>query len=153
MAVGSSQKRLDPKKLFSPEEIQGITEGIQRVESTTQGEIRVKVVKHLLGDTRKAAVKAFFKEGMQKTAQRTGVMIYLALRRKKFEIVADDGIAEKVSQEVWNSLAAQMSQHFRGGRFYEGVSLAIEEVGKILSEHFPKKPGDLNELPDQPILG
>lgn len=39
---------------------------------------------------------------------------------------------------------------FRAGRFLEGVLIAIDLIGSELSRHFPRAPGDRNELPDIP---
>lgn len=45
-----------------------------------------------------------------------------------------------------------MSAHFGEGRYVQGICEAVAEVGKRLAEFFPKKPDDVNELPDDPVL-
>jgi putative membrane protein len=39
--------------------------------------------------------------------------------------------------------------HFRGERFREGLVHAVGEVGAVLRRHFPRRPDDVNELPDR----
>jgi putative membrane protein len=39
----------------------------------------------------------------------------------------------------------------REGRPAEGIVAAIERVGGVLAEHFPRSPNDINEIPDKLI--
>ena len=39
----------------------------------------------------------------------------------------------------------------REGRPGEGIVAAIERVGVVLAEHFPRSAGDVNEIPDKLI--
>ena len=45
-----------------------------------------------------------------------------------------------------------MQEFFAKGMFAKGIIYGVEEVGKILSTHFPVKPDDTNEIPDRVIL-
>jgi putative membrane protein len=41
-----------------------------------------------------------------------------------------------------------MAERFRQNDFAGGLVYAVDRVGQVLAEHFPRQQGDLNELPD-----
>jgi putative membrane protein len=98
-----------------------------------------------------AAVKHFKVGAERRTHGRTGVLIYLSMREHRAEIVADIPIAEKVSAEVWGEAMADMLVEIRKGCIAEGMAAGVRDVGKVLSEHFPRGDDDQNELPDRLI--
>lgn len=101
--------------------------------------------------TRSRAV-TFFKVGAERrTHGRTGILIYLSTRERRAEIVADEAIANKVSGEVWGEAMAAMLAQIRGGHLAEGMAAAVERVGAVLAQHFPRAEDDVNELPDRLI--
>ncbi|MBI4991719.1 MAG: TPM domain-containing protein [Candidatus Harrisonbacteria bacterium] len=143
-----------PSDFFSEEALARIKEAVGEAEKKTSGEIRVVVLQKCdYLDSRIQALMEFERAGMQNTRDKTGVLILLALRERKFEIVADEGINAKIVPEEWQKLSADMAQYFRDGLFAEGVLLAVNRVGHELAEHFPRKSDDINELPDDVILG
>jgi uncharacterized membrane protein len=126
-----------------------VVEAIREAERVTSGEIRVSVAHFFWGDVEKAARKAFFRLGMEHTADRNGVLIFLVPSRKRFTILGDAGIHEKVGQDFWNDASACLSSHFRRGAFTEGLVEAIRMAGDRLATHFPSAgEADRNELPD-----
>lgn len=140
MSRGSLRKCLDETRVI---------EAIRRAERTSSGEIRVSVASFFWGDVEKAARKAFVRLGMDRTAQRNSVLIFLVPSRKRFAVVGDEGIHAKVGQAFWNDLAACLSSHFRHEEFTEGLVQGITMVGERLAEHFPwEGAADRNELPD-----
>jgi len=46
---------------------------------------------------------------------------------------------------------ASLLEHVREGRAGDGIVAAIEQVGVVLAEHFPRSEGDTNEIPDKLI--
>lgn len=95
---------------------------------------------------------AFFKVGAERrTHGRTGIMIYLSMREHRAEIVADQAIAGRVDAEVWGHAMESMLGEIKQGRVADGMIAAVEEVGKVLAEHFPRAQDDQNELPDRLI--
>jgi uncharacterized membrane protein len=85
---------------------------------------------------------------MTKTRQRNGVLIFLATHDKKFAVLGDVGINEKVPESFWSDVAGIMQEHFRQGKFAEGISEAVLRIGEKLKAYFPYHPGEENELPD-----
>ena len=93
-----------------------------------------------------------FKVGAERrTHGRTGILIYLSMRERRAEIVADAAITGKVAPDVWGEAMAAMLPEIRAGRIADGMVAAIERVGAVLAEHFPRAEDDTNELPDRLI--
>jgi putative membrane protein len=86
-----------------------------------------------------------------RTTGRTGILIYLSMRERRAEIVADEAITSKVSPEVWGDAMAAMLAELKRGACGAGVVAAVERVGKVLAEHLPREADDVNELPDRLI--
>ena len=100
---------------------------------------------------RERAVMCFKIGAERRTHGRTAVLIYLSLAEHRAEIVADEAIASKVSAEVWGDAMASLVGGIRAGRAGEGLCVAVERVGAVLAEHFPRADDDTNELPDRLI--
>ena len=100
----------------------------------------------------RARAIACFKVGAERrTHGRTGILVYLSLAEHRAEIVADAAIAGKVPAEVWGDAMAAMLAKLKAGRLSEGLIAAVERVGAVLAEHFPRAEDDQNELPDRLI--
>ena len=100
---------------------------------------------------RTRAVTSFKIGAERRTHGRTGVLIYLSLAERRAEIVADEAIAGQVAPEVWGAAMASLIGEIRAGRAGHGLVLAIEAVGAVLAQHFPRADDDTNELPDRLI--
>ena len=100
---------------------------------------------------REGALRAFFEKGLYKTKENTGVLFFLSLLERKVWVLADKGIYQKIGQETLDRYAKAVSQGVREGRPCDALCEAIEGVGQLLAEHFPIKPGDIDELPDELI--
>ncbi|KHL26255.1 membrane protein [Croceibacterium mercuriale] len=95
---------------------------------------------------------ALFKVGAERrTTGRTGVLIYLSMREHRAEIVADDAINALVPDDTWGEAMAALLQPLKDGRIADGMIAAIEQVGAVLAQHFPRAADDRNELPDRLI--
>jgi len=95
------------------------------------------------------AERAFFERGLYKTKRNTGVLFFLSLLERKVWILADKGIYEKMEQETLNRFANEVSRGIREGRACDALSKAIQEIGVVLSRHFPITSDDTDELPDE----
>ncbi len=98
---------------------------------------------------RKAALQQFLAHGLHVTEARTGVMIFAALGDHQVEVIADQGIHSKVSEEVWAEAAAALARSMQAGEPVQGFEAAIGLCGAVLAEHFPPSPNDRNEIADK----
>lgn len=145
------------KNILTKEEQQKISDTIQSVEKETIGEVRVNIQKARTFNERKLslyelAIKSFYQLGMDKTKDKTGVLIYLLLSDRKFQIIGDEGINKKVSKEFWEIVALKTGEYFRENKFSDGICYAVTEVGAVLKKEFPMKPGDTNELSNDVVI-
>jgi uncharacterized membrane protein len=86
---------------------------------------------------------------MTATKDRNAVLFFVVPARRKFVVLGDSGIHEKVGQEFWHHIVRTVSGKFRQGDFTGGLVAGIEAVGQDLAKHFPyHAAGDTNELPD-----
>jgi len=93
-----------------------------------------------------------FKVGAQaRTTGKTGILIYLSMRERRAEIVADEAITSKVAPEAWGDAMAAMLAELKKGHVGAGMAAAVEKVGTILAENLPRRTDDVNELPDRLI--
>ncbi|OGP78733.1 MAG: hypothetical protein A2V86_17135 [Deltaproteobacteria bacterium RBG_16_49_23] len=92
------------------------------------------------------AERAFFEKGLYKTKKNTGVLFFLSLLERKVWVLADKGIYEKMNQETLNQYALGVSKGIREGRACDALCQAIQEIGVLLSNHFPITPDDTDEL-------
>ena len=134
---------------FSKEQQAQILASVKEAEMETSGEIRVHIETSLNGDVLDRAAWLFKKLGMDKTAERNGVLFYLAVGDRKFAIIGDSGINAKVPSGFWDEISELLKKNFKEGKFAEGLSEGILKAGEQLKTHFPHRLDDVNELPDE----
>lgn len=124
-----------------------IVSAIEIAEKQTSGEIRVHVQPKVVGaDIRTVAEKTFERLGMTKTAARNGVLLFIASEDRKFVILGDKGIDEKVPAGFWDEIIAKLTIRFQGGEFTDGIIEAISAAGEHLKKYFPRQTADVDEL-------
>ena len=142
------------KEFLSKLEHNEIVKAIRNAESKTSGEIRVFIQRgELDADPVAAAKKRFHRLGMQKTAERTAVLIFVAPRAHKFAIIGDQAIHQKCGEKLWQGLVNQMREHFRKENFTNAIVDAIHEIGDALAAHFPRRSTTSGGLPDEVVEG
>jgi uncharacterized membrane protein len=131
-----------------------IVQAIREAESKTSGEIRVFIQRgKLKTDPLISAQKKFHQLRMHKTQERNAVLVFVAPRAHKFAVIGDRGVHEKCGEEFWQQVVGTMRDCFLQDKFTEGIGGAVRVIGELLSQHFPRKYHDQNELPDQIIEG
>ena len=142
------ESEMKASKFFTQEQQDTIVRAIGEAEHATSGEIRVHVETSCKADVLDEAAWLFRKLGMHKTADRNGVLIYLALSERKFAIIGDRGINNVVPLGFWDNIRDHMKERFAESLFTEGLAEGILMAGEQLKEHFPYTKDDVNELTD-----
>jgi len=142
------RRRATPATFLTPAEERRVLEAIAAFERRTSGEIRVHLEGHVEGDLLQAARGAFERLGMARTAQRNGVLFYVAVGDRRLAVIGDAGIHERVEPGFWDHVVARVERGLAAGRPAEGLIEGVEAAGTALAEHFPPRAGDVNELPD-----
>ncbi|HEX6850545.1 MAG TPA: TPM domain-containing protein [Candidatus Polarisedimenticolaceae bacterium] len=141
------------RRLLSPDDERRVVAAIRAAERRTSGEIRVHVQGRCKGDPLAAAATIFERLGMTHTAARNGVLVFLAVDDRRFAIVGDKGIHEKVGAAFWDALRDALADRLRAGRAADGLIETVEAIGAELSRSFPRAGDDRNELADRVSYG
>ena len=100
---------------------------------------------------RRRAVAVFKAAAERRTVGRTGILIYLSMAERRAEIIGDEAITGVTTPETWGEAMAELLVEVKQGRVGAGIVAAIERVGAVLAEHFPRLADDRNEIPDKLI--
>lgn len=97
---------------------------------------------------RRRAMEQFLAKGLQRTKARTGILIFLSVKDRMAELLADEGIASRVPPEAWRDAMNQLVAGMRRRQLDVALEAAIAACGDILASQFPPDPDDENELPN-----
>jgi uncharacterized membrane protein len=147
-------------RVFSRADLDTIAAAVDAAERQTAGEIRVHIERRVPGvraatpdDTLARARDVFAALRMHETALHAGVLIYLALDDHGLAIVGDEGIHRRVGDVGWEGIRDRMVERLRAGAARDAVLQAVADVGAVLAREFPRRPDDVDELPDDVSLG
>jgi len=96
-----------------------------------------------------AARALFVTKNVHATRERTGMLVFVAVRARAVEVVGDVGLVEKLTQTRLDHMAQALKAALPQGPAAIGRTLA--NFGPELAKLFPKKADDTNELPDDPV--
>lgn len=141
------------KEPFSELEKQQVIKAIERAEESSSGEIRLHVDLSCSRPPMERAIECFEQLGMTATEERNGVLVYLSLQDKKFAIIGDQGINEKVPSDFWDTTRDLMLSYFKKDLLVEGLCRGIMHAGEQLQRHFPLGENDSDELSNDISFG
>jgi uncharacterized membrane protein len=127
-----------------------IVAAIREAEARSRAEVRVHVAAREVADPRTEATRVFERLGMADTAERNGVLLFVAPASQSITVLGDREAHERCGEAFWTGVVESVRGEFRAGRFTEGIVAGVRAVGDELARHFPRRPGesDRNELPD-----
>ncbi len=137
------------RALLTKADLKAVENAVKSFENRTSGEIVVSFQMLSKGDPEKAARKIFKRLKLYRTAERNATVIVLYIASRKFAVIGDQGIDEKVPTDFWDNTVAVMGDHFKAGRIKEGLVEGIDILGAALAEFFPISSDDINELSDE----
>jgi uncharacterized membrane protein len=147
------------RRLFGQGDLEAIAAAVAAAEGATSAEIRVHLDRRLpshpevpAGDALAHARLVFVRLHMHETAERNGVLLYLAVEDRKLAIVGDEAIHARVGDQYWAAVRDAMVERLRRGEARDALVHAVRDVGGILQKFFPRRPDDRNELSDQVSL-
>jgi uncharacterized membrane protein len=145
-------------KLFPADALKRIEDAIAASEKKHRGEICFAVEAGLdpilaaRGKTAKdRSVEVFSTLRVWDTEENTGVLIYLLLADRDFEIIADRGLYRKAGKDFFEEICREMENMFRDGQFEQGVQHGIRRLSSFLEENFPGN-DTVDELPNRPVV-
>ena len=148
-------------RLFPPGALRRIADAVAAGEARHSGEVCFAVESALplravlAGEqARPHAEATFARLRVWDTAANNGVLLYLLLADHRIEIVADRGLADRVSAEQWRGVCQLMEERLRAGEPEAAALEGVAAASALVERHFPRAAGDAdaNELPDLPHL-
>ena len=95
------------------------------------------------------AEAAFLEEEVFDTAERTGILLMLALHERRALVLADAGINARVAPAEWQAIVDDLTGGIRQGRPAAALVEAIERCGDLLeARRVERRPDDRDEIAD-----
>lgn len=94
------------------------------------------------------ALEHFFSRHLDMTREHTGVLIFVALKDRRAEVLADSGISSKVPPSAWDEVVNELVEGAKTNAAGDGIVAAVVRSGRLLAEHFPAGVDNPNERPD-----
>lgn len=153
MSFNAKNEKMNFWEEFTDEHKAGIKRAIEVAEMNTSGEIRVHLENSCKTDLFDRAADIFAKLEMHKTKLRNGILFYVAVNDRKFAIIGDVGINQKVPTGFWDETKETVLKYFRMNQIPEGLMEGIRMAGEQLKEQFPYEMGDVDELTNEISYG
>lgn len=95
------------------------------------------------------AAEAFVTEGVFRTRERTGILIFVSVFEREVLVVGDSGISANVKQDEWDEIVRAVVTGIRSGKLVDGLVRGIGMSAELLRKHgFVPGASDRNELPN-----
>jgi uncharacterized membrane protein len=131
---------------FDQSEQQLLVDAIAQAELKTSGEIRLHIESFCFGNELKRAQKVFTNLKMHETKEHNGVLIYIATFSRKIAVIGDEGIHQKLGNEFWQKVVAELITKFKENKKADALAECILTCGEQLGEFFPRSSDDKDEL-------
>ncbi len=140
---------MKPKLFLQSVDPEAVVAAIATAEKRTSGQIRVLITRQKPRDILRFGRKAFCRLKMAKTRDRNAVLIVLAPRTQELAVIGDTAVHERCGPDFWREVILTLEVGLRRQAFTAALTEAIEKIGGLLAEHFPPRPDEKNELPDE----
>ncbi|MFN7729792.1 MAG: TPM domain-containing protein [Bdellovibrio sp.] len=94
----------------------------------------------------------FYRLGIQKTKDRSGILIFVSMFEHKVVVLADEGIAKKLKPQMWDEAVENLTRSLRERQLALGLTQAIKSFGDVLQVHFPAGQNNQDELKNTLVL-
>ena len=113
-----------------------ITRALAAAEDGTTGWIGVRVIPDSSVDAFARARHEFTRAGLHRHAHRNAALILVAPKARRFAIIGDRALHQRVGEAFWYDLVEETQPYFSRGAVCDGVVHAIERIGGALHAHF-----------------
>lgn len=84
------------------------------------------------------AYEQFYKLGINKTKNHRALLIFVGLKERYIQIIADKNIDNVVEENFWNDIINDFVQSAKKGDLENALLSVVEKCGKFLEEKFPR---------------
>jgi uncharacterized membrane protein len=113
-----------------------IDAALHRAQLGTSSHVAVRIVPEPALDAFERAKEEFLARGMHASSGANAALILVAPMARKFAVIGDRELHERVGQAFWDETVVQMAQAFTAGTPADAIVLGIERLGAALHEHF-----------------
>ncbi len=95
-----------------------------------------------------AARAAFFDLGISRTSGRNGLLVYVSLFERRCVVLTDIGLNVAALEPGWLAATGALDGAVKA-RDLSAFRRALESLGPVLGQQYPRSENDVNELPDE----
>ncbi len=121
---------------MNKEEHAGIVKAIAAAEDGTTGRIAVREIPDRSVDAFERAKREFGRIGLQRHEHGNAALILVAPKARRFAIVGDRALHERVGDAFWNDVVEKSTPFFARGETEAGILYAVARLGEVLHAHF-----------------
>jgi len=138
------------KRYISRSEEARVVAAIGDAERDNRGEVHVHLEAHYRGDGPLArAGELFVEHGLDRTAEGTGVLLYVAVLDRKVAVYAGEGLYGAMAPGFWQDAVDAVAEGFKRGDRAGGLVTALTAIGERLREVAAGEDVHGNELPNR----
>ncbi|GGY52057.1 TPM domain-containing protein [Parvularcula lutaonensis] len=102
-------------------------------------------------DVRAVAEAEFYAHGLRRTSKRAAVLLMVAMREHRIEVLADDAaqaVIDSIDRADWEEIIGRLAARLREGAVVEGLEDAVSLIADALETRLPPEEGKADELPN-----
>lgn len=123
---------------MTAKERRSIAAAIAKAEDGTTGRIAVRLIPDSSVDAFERAQHEFRRIGLHRHEHGNGALILVAPKARRFAIVGDRALHQRVRDEFWPAVVSESQPYFARGDVYGGVLFAVARIGEALHRHFAR---------------
>lgn len=144
-------------EFLSDDDLLRISSFIREMEKKTSGEIAISIKEQRSFFKRntplpKLAHAEFLRLGMQRTAAKTGILIYIILKSRELYILADEAIHSKAEEGIWEEFKNNLLLQIKNGNACGGIIEAVHGIGALYEKHLPPPEKNINEVSNRVVV-
>jgi len=97
-------------------------------------------------EVEEAAITSFYGEGLYRTREANGILIFISVLEQKVWILGDRGINDRINPSEWEAIIDELLRGIKAGDQGNALCKTVRQVGAILQKHFPHRRDDTDEL-------
>lgn len=98
------------------------------------------------------ALQLFAERGVHHTRDHSGLLIFISELEHQVVLLGDRGIHAHIGADGWERHVQVLVSGIRRGHLDQALVQVIDAFGAVLAAKFPRRPDDVNELPDEVVL-
>ena len=102
--------------------------------------------------THQRAISEFYESNIHQTKDSTGVLLFMSLKEKQIEVVADQKVDIHVDSETWDHVVSVMINEMKKNNLEQAFVKGIDSLGETLNIICPGTHDDTDEIKNHLII-